>query len=194
MSRCGARRATARGCRRCWRRRAPPRSSSCRPPGWRCSTPPRPTPPPGPTWASVCGAEALEPRTSRGAVSAASRRSHALGARAGAGCGVSGAATLLLQLGTDETLPLPAAAKQRAVAAALRLADAVAALAVPAAPHGVGRAVPSPEEHAVPRDTRWQAGWMQGASGVGSFLLHAHAVAAGRPAGRRMPWPDEPWR
>ena len=56
-----------------------------------------------------------------------------------------------------------------------------------------GRAVPSPEEHADPLVMTWQSGWMQGAAGVGSFLLHAHAVATGQSAGRRAPWPDEPW-
>ena len=71
--------------------------------------------------------------------------------------------------------------------------DIAANHTVPAAPDGRGRAVPSPEEHADPLATTWQSGWMQGAAGVGSFLLHANAVMTGQAAGLRVPWPDEPW-
>ena len=46
-------------------------------------------------------------------------------------------------------------------------------------------------EIAAPDDTREQSGWMQGAAGVGSFLLHAHAVKTSGPGGR-VRWPDEP--
>ena len=109
-------------------------------------------------------------------------------------CGASAAGQFLLSLGeSDAALPLDAALKRNATAAALGLAEAIAARGVAAAPDGLGLATPSPEEHAVPLDTRWQAGWMQGAAGVGSFLLHAHAVASGGAEGRRVPWPDEPW-
>ena len=50
-----------------------------------------------------------------------------------------------------------------------------------------------PEESLVPLDTRWQAGWMQGAAGIASFLLHLNAVNGGLRSGARVPWPDEPW-
>jgi len=110
-------------------------------------------------------------------------------------CGASAAGQFLLSVGESDgaDLPLDAALKRDATAAGLRIAEAVAARGVAAAPDGRGRATPSPEEHAAPLDTRWQAGWMQGAAGVGSLLLHAHAVASGGEVGRRVPWPDEPW-
>ena len=108
-------------------------------------------------------------------------------------CGVAGAGTFLLEVAAATDLPLNASLRDEARRVGLSLADALAARAVPAGPGGSGLAVPSPEEHAAPRKTTWQAGWMQGASGVGAFLLHAHAVAAGQTRGRRKVWPDEPW-
>lgn len=110
-------------------------------------------------------------------------------------CGASAAGQFLLDVGESDAaeLPLDATLKRNATAAGLRIAEAIAARGVAAAPDGRGMAMPSPEEHAAPLDTRWQAGFMQGAAGVGSFLLHAHAVASGSTAGRRVPWPDEPW-
>jgi len=131
-------------------------------------------------------------------------------------CGASAAAQFLLSLADGQAAPLDPAVRREARAAGLRLARAIAARGVPAAPDGPaepiaraasrtiagdfsgplcrrGLAVPSPEEHAAPLDTRWQAGWMQGAAGVGSLLLHAHALATGQTEGRRVPWPDEPY-
>lgn len=110
-------------------------------------------------------------------------------------CGASAASQFLLSLAEtpDTSLPLGAAVKPRARTAGLRLAAAIAARGASAAPAGRGLAMPSPEEHTKPLDTRWQAGWMQGAAGIGSLLLHASAVASGSPGGRRVPWPDEPW-
>lgn len=105
-------------------------------------------------------------------------------------CGAAAAGSFLLQVATSD-LPLPPAAKRSALLAARRIADAIAAEAAPA-PKGF--AFPSPEEHAAPNDRRWQAGWMQGAAGVGSFLLQLHAVESGSCRGARLPWPDEPWR
>ena len=106
-------------------------------------------------------------------------------------CGASAAGQFLLSLGTSG-MPLDADLKRDLVNAGLGVARAVAARGVSAAPNGGGLAMPSPEEHANPLDTRWQAGWMQGAAGVGSFLLDAAAVASGHGAkGRRVPWPDE---
>jgi hypothetical protein len=110
-------------------------------------------------------------------------------------CGVAGAGTFLLQVAAASSadLPLNRTLKAEAMRVGVELAEAIAARSVRAAPAGHGRATPSPEEHAQPESTTWQAGWMQGASGIGSFLLHAHAAATGQAAGRRRPWPDEPW-
>jgi len=110
-------------------------------------------------------------------------------------CGASAAGQFLLEVAEspDDQLPLGAALKASTLKAALRIAYHVAARGVDAPPDGLGMATPSPEEHAAPLETRWQAGWMQGASGIGSFLLHAHAAASSSAAGRRVPWPDEPW-
>ncbi len=109
-------------------------------------------------------------------------------------CGAAAVGTFLLALADVDDVPVNASVKAAARARALALADAIAANhTAPAEPAARGRAVPSPEEHADPLVMTWQSGWMQGAAGVGSFLLHAHAVATGQSAGRRAPWPDEPW-
>lgn len=110
-------------------------------------------------------------------------------------CGASAAGQYLLAVGeaAPDALPLDPQLKRSALAAGLQIADAIAARGVPAVPDGLGLAIPSPEEHDAPLDTRWQAGWMQGAAGVASFLLHAQAVREGNQTGRRVPWPDEPW-
>ena len=113
-------------------------------------------------------------------------------ANGGQCCGVASAGTFLLEVAASD-VPIDPHLKTAAKRVGVELARRLAASAVPAAPQGKGRAVPSAEEHAKPLETRWQAGWMQGAAGVGSFLLHAHAVDTGHAAGRRKPWPDEPW-
>ena len=116
-------------------------------------------------------------------------------ANVGQCCGAASVGTFLLRLASSR-LPLALAVKARARCAALRIAALVAAHVTAAG------AVPNAEEHAAPLDTRWQAGFMQGAAGVGSFLLDAHAAAAaaasgpagtGAVKGRRIMWPDEPW-
>ena len=108
-------------------------------------------------------------------------------------CGVSAAGQFLLAVKARRAgRSVAPGARSAARKAGLALASAVAARGVRASPRGDGLAMPSPEEHAAPLDTRWQAGWMQGESGVGSFLLHAHAVATGKRGGRRTAWPDEP--
>jgi lantibiotic modifying enzyme len=46
------------------------------------------------------------------------------------------------------------------------------------------------ENRVSPNDVVAQTGYMQGAAGVGSFYLHARALAAGKP--RAIEWPDSP--
>jgi len=46
------------------------------------------------------------------------------------------------------------------------------------------------ENRVSPNDVVAQTGYMQGAAGVGSFYLHARALAAGKP--RAIAWPDSP--
>ena len=113
----------------------------------------------------------------------------------------------------------PAAdAAAAAAAAATHFAKAVQAAAVPvdgppAAGGSAGAAgdddwysevaFPSPEEHLAPLVTTTQAGWMQGAAGMASFLLDYRASMSGngtahngthpRGPGARVSWPDEPW-
>jgi len=106
-------------------------------------------------------------------------------------CGVAGAGSFLLGVATSQ-LPLSVALKASAMAGAEKLADAIVVHAVTVGDDGI--TFPSAEEHGAPTDARWQAGWMQGAAGIASFLLHVRAVAVGSCAGAREPWPDEPWQ
>ena len=114
-------------------------------------------------------------------------------------CGVASAGTFLLALAasSNASVPLEPSLKAQARATAMELAEAIAQRAVPTdAAVGTSStplAFPSPEEHAAPLDTRWQAGWMQGAAGIASFLLDARAAALGTHDGARQRWPDEPW-
>ena len=114
-------------------------------------------------------------------------------ANVGQCCGAAGAGTFLLELATAgaSSLPLRNATRAAALAAARAFGGAVLARAADAGSGAL--AFPSPEESLEPLDTRWQAGWMQGAAGVASFLLHLNAVNGGLRGGARVPWPDEPW-
>ena len=106
-------------------------------------------------------------------------------------CGAAGAGTFLLELATTDLLPLSNGTRAMALASARAFGSAVVARAADAGDGAL--AFPSPEESLVPLDTRWQAGWMQGAAGIASFLLHLNAVNGGLRSGARVPWPDEPW-
>jgi len=104
-------------------------------------------------------------------------------------CGAAGAGTFLLSMASSN-LPLRGVIRAAAMTAAEDIGAAIVAHAVE---FDGGIAFPSPEEHALPFEKRWQAGWMQGAAGMASFLLHLDAVKRGSCAGARQPWPDEPW-
>lgn len=43
----------------------------------------------------------------------------------------------------------------------------------------------NPEDHMLPSETWWRAGWMQCTTGIALFLLHAHAVSTGNASGSR---------
>eukprot|EP00931_Biecheleriopsis_adriatica_P051339 TRINITY_DN29765_c0_g1_i1.p1 TRINITY_DN29765_c0_g1~~TRINITY_DN29765_c0_g1_i1.p1 ORF type:complete len:504 (-),score=62.96 TRINITY_DN29765_c0_g1_i1:105-1616(-) len=104
-------------------------------------------------------------------------------------CGAAAAGNFLLQFSLSD-LPLHADVMGEAQNSARRIAEAIASHAKQ---EEAGYVLPSAEEHAKPFDVRSQAGWMQGASGVASFLLHMHAVDTGDHTGVRKLWPDEPW-
>ena len=106
-------------------------------------------------------------------------------------CGAAAAGTFLLRVASS-ALPLAAELKHDALTAARSIAGSIMRRATPAGPNGA-LAFPSPEEHAAPNNTTWQAGWMQGAAGMAAFLLHLYSIEAGTAgAGGRPLWPDEP--
>merc|ERR1712218_254390 len=104
-------------------------------------------------------------------------------------CGAAAAGNFLLEFSQSD-LPLPAEFKAQAQNSARQIAKAIVSHAQQERGSFV---LPSAEEHAKPFDTRWQSGWMQGAAGIASFLLHIHAVDVGAHTGMRQFWPDEPW-
>eukprot|EP00928_Gymnodinium_smaydae_P076544 TRINITY_DN59574_c0_g1_i1.p1 TRINITY_DN59574_c0_g1~~TRINITY_DN59574_c0_g1_i1.p1 ORF type:complete len:205 (+),score=19.17 TRINITY_DN59574_c0_g1_i1:440-1054(+) len=106
-------------------------------------------------------------------------------------CGAAAVGNFLLEFSQSD-LPLSADFKAEAQRSARKIADAIVSHAERVGGSG-SFVLPTAEEHANPSDTRWQAGWMQGASGIASFLLHMHAVETKTPKGERLLWPDEPW-
>lgn len=61
-----------------------------------------------------------------------------------------------------------------------------------AAPDGSGLKWIHAENRVSPRDVKAQTGYMQGAAGIGIWLLRLDAAVAGRPS--RLRFPDSPWR
>ena len=106
-------------------------------------------------------------------------------------CGVAGVGTFLLQVGSSE-LPIDPHVKTAAIEAAQQFSTRLDAGVVTTSDGE--NTFASPEEHAAPLNTRWQAGWMQGSAGMASFLLHVRAVTANTSVGARIPLPDEPWK
>lgn len=97
-------------------------------------------------------------------------------------CGDAGAAEFLLSLHRET-------GDRRYLAFAKRLTDHILRAA---APGGSGLQWIHAENRVSPRDVKAQTGYMQGAAGIGIWLLRLDAALAGKPS--QLRFPDSPWK